>query len=191
MEIRRKLRIQGEYAVAYTRIARRKRETMIGRCAERFWWNDEWWADRAWPLPDGERALFHGSLGNAHRIRAERPWTPGSFCATERFCCQVWYGAASRWLVHRSWVVCSAAHLVAAPGPLLDEIGAGDEVFVRPDSPLKPFSGRVVRREDLSLASLDFGFYYDDPSIPVVLTPVVEIGSEWRLVVVNRRPVAG
>jgi hypothetical protein len=30
---------------------------------------------------------------------------------------------------------------------------------VRPDSPLKPFSGRVLRSDQISLATLDRGFY--------------------------------
>ncbi len=42
----------------------------------------------------------------------------------------------------------------------MDQLGY--TVFVRPDSPLEPFSGRVLERGRISLQALDHGFYYDD-----------------------------
>ena len=41
-------------------------------------------------------------------------------------------------------------------------MGDPSRIFVRPDSPLKPFSGRVLDRDSISLAALDHGFYFDD-----------------------------
>ena len=57
-------------------------------------------------------------------------------------------------------------------------------VFVRPDSPLKPFSGRIVELEGLTLAHFDHGFYYDDAQLPVIVSPVRDIVEEWRFVVI-------
>lgn len=62
---------------------------------------------------------------------------------------------------------------------------------MRPDSPLKPFSGRVVDVSTLTLSKLDHGFYYDDDAIPVVAAPVRQIGNEWRFVVAKRAVIAG
>jgi hypothetical protein len=62
---------------------------------------------------------------------------------------------------------------------------------VRPDSPLKPFSGRVLRRDQISLAALDYGFYYEDNRLPVIVAPVREVHREWRYVVVAGEVVAG
>ncbi len=77
-----------------------------------------------------------------------------------------------------------ADELVAAPPDY-------DPIFVRPDSPLKPFSGRVLERGQISLAALDFGFYFDDPTLPVVVAPVRQVQREWRYVVADGRVVAG
>jgi len=74
---------------------------------------------------------------------------------------------------------------------VLAAFGNPAAVFVRPDSPLKPFSGRVLASDKLSLEALDYGFYFDDASIPVVVAPVREVAREWRYVVVDRRVVAG
>jgi hypothetical protein len=131
--------------------------------------------------------VFHGALENADRVRRERPWSPGAFCATERFACSAWWPEVSDLLVVDRHVVTTVADLVADGAP--EEFGP--RVFVRPDSPLKPFSGRVLDRERIDAAALDHGFYYDDDRLPVVVTPVVDVGEEWRFVVADGAVVAG
>ncbi len=93
--------------------------------------------------------------------------------------------------MHERWEILPASRFVVEPDAVLRSIGARDEVFVRPDSPLKPFSGRVLRCDQISLAALDHGFYYDDPEIEVVVAPVRRIDREWRFVIVGRDVVAG
>lgn len=154
-------------------------------------WTDEYWLDGGWPRLNGERAVFHGSLGNAARIRAELPWTPGAYCDVEAFRCASWYPRAAPWLLHEAWKVLPARALVADSQKVMSEIGANDAVFVRPDSPLKPFAGRVLQAGQISLAALDHGFYYDDAELPIVVAPVRQVGREWRYVVAGGRVVAG
>lgn len=67
----------------------------------------------------------------------------------------------------------------------------GDRVFIRPDSALKPFSGRVLGSDQITLQSLDHGFYYEDEDLPIIVSPVVDVGAEWRLVIVDDTVVAG
>ena len=95
------------------------------------------------------------------------------------------------WLLHERWEIHPAAEFIADSDAILDRLGAAESVFVRPDSPLKPFSGRVLRRGQISLATLDHGFYYDDAEIPVVVAPVRQISREWRYVIAGREVIAG
>ncbi|MBA3395953.1 MAG: ATP-grasp domain-containing protein [Deltaproteobacteria bacterium] len=147
-------------------------------------WQDEWWDTAGWPRLGEEPVIFHGSLGNAARIRRELSWRPGSFCDTDAFRCSAWYDRARPWLLNSEWEIMPAHQLVAEPPD-------HDAVFVRPDSPLKPFSGRVLERSRISLAALDFGFYFDDPALPVVVAPARQVQREWRYVVVDGEVVAG
>ena len=154
-------------------------------------WSDAWWSDG---IPSGipeSAVLFHGSLGNAARIAKELNWLPGAFCPAHSFHCSAWYEAARQWLVHPSWIICPAKELVSNAAVIANHLNATNKLFVRPDSPFKPFSGRVVEIASLTLATLDHGFYYDDETLPVVAAPVQVIGSEWRFVIAQRSVIAG
>lgn len=65
----------------------------------------------------------------------------------------------------------------------------GDTTFIRPDSCLKPFSGRLIHQKDLVPKALDFGYYYNDLNLPVLLSEPRDITAEWRFVAVNRKIV--
>ncbi|NQU22383.1 MAG: ATP-grasp domain-containing protein [Candidatus Nealsonbacteria bacterium] len=169
----------------------RLKQAARNACQKVITWDDDWWSNGEFPDLSTGAVVFHGSLGNAARVRAELPWAPGAFCNTEAFVCSAWYPKAREWLVHTNWCVRPANEFVRDPDAALSEIGgARDDFFVRPDSPLKPFSGRVLSRESVSLEALDHGFYYDDESIPIVVAPIAAIGAEWRFVVVDRIVVA-
>lgn len=154
-------------------------------------WDDLWWAGDSWPRLGGESVVVRASLGNAARIVCELPWRPGVFCRTESFHCSRWYPAARPWLLQRDAVILPASQLVADPVTALRAMGSPERVFVRPDSPLKPFAGRVVTTNGLTLRQLDHGFYYDDADLPVVVAPLRQVGAEWRYVIVDGRVVAG
>lgn len=153
-------------------------------------WQDDWWSTQAWPTISGT-CIFHGSLGNADRIHRELPWQPGAFCKTQNFYCSSWYSASTRLLLHERWLVLPAAQAVEQAEELFDRIGDGESLFVRPDSPLKPFSGRVVKSGEFTLRKLDHGFYYDDENISVIVAPVQDVKREWRFVVVDRAVITG
>lgn len=154
-------------------------------------WKDDWWTDGLPPNVVGGSTFFHGSLGNAARIAESLDWSPGSFCNTPAFFCSAWYDASREWLLHTDWRVLHAIDFVRSAAEIATDLGCRDQIFVRPDSPLKPFSGRVLDVGRVSLAALDHGFYFEDESIPVVAAPVRNVAREWRFVVVRSRVIAG
>jgi hypothetical protein len=70
---------------------------------------------------------------------------------------------------------------VAKSTEIANRLNVTDKFFVRPNSPLKPFSGRVAEPRSLTLAKLDHGFYCDDETLPVVVLPFRNIGKEGDL----------
>ncbi|MEM8558121.1 MAG: ATP-grasp domain-containing protein [Bacteroidota bacterium] len=166
------------------------RDAVVAQGHEVVRWTDAWVWDARWPRLDGP-VVFHGSLGNADLVARSSPWQPGAFCNTDAFCCSAWYPAAQPWLLHETWVSTTVEAFVADPSAVFAALDADDAVFVRPDSPLKPFSGRVVHRDAVSLDALDHGFYYDDEALPIIVAPVRTVEREWRYVVVDGRIAAG
>lgn len=145
--------------------------------------------DRGLP-PDGARAVFYGSLQGCEHFRS-RGWVPGVLGSDEEL-------KFSAWIHKVKWHALNYLHHVVTT---VDEVAnvvfpwyqpeAPQKVFVRPDSALKPFSGRLLDADALTPEALDFGFYYEDPKLPIVLNPAYEIDAEWRFVAVNGRIVAG
>lgn len=166
-------------------------EAVVAAKCDLLTWSDEWLAEGKRPDLEGKAVVFHGSLGNASVIRSNFPWKPGAFCDTQQFQCSSWYPRAKSFLLHERCQIVPANELVATARSIADSLGATGSVFIRPDSPLKPFSGRVIRVDLLSLRSLDFGYYFDDETLPVVVAPVRSISREWRYVVVNGAVIAG
>ncbi|MEM9777383.1 MAG: ATP-grasp domain-containing protein [Chloroflexota bacterium] len=149
-------------------------------------WNDDW--PYRWPNFADQFVIFHGSLGVAHDIAQSSPWTPGAFCNLERFTCSNYYSLVASHLIHQSWQTTTVQKFVARPDDFFKD---ASELFVRPDSPLKPFSGRVISRENVSLRALDHGFYYDELDLPIILTPTRQVGQEWRFVVHDQQVITG
>lgn len=124
------------------------------------------------PVPDSGDVFF-GSL-NAYGTDM-----PGLLGSPENLKVQTWLG--NRGVLNKEAIFAKVNDL-----PTVE----WDEVFVRPNSPLKQFSGRVLPSKNLTPEALDFGFYFNDPRLTVVISPVQEIEEEWRFVAVGGELVA-
>lgn len=156
-------------------------------------WDELWWQTQRWPLGQpGQPMLFRGSLGNVARVAQALDWRPGVFGVVEDFECAAWYERAEPWMLPGSWRLTTAQEaiedLTIAQAMVTDQ---EPRLFVRPQSPLKPFAGKVLTPAQLSWGSLEFGFYYEDRQLPIVLRPWHPIAREWRFVVVGGEVVAG
>ena len=113
-------------------------------------WSDDWTFDPPPARLFSGPTVFHGSLGNAAHVNDHFNWKPGSFCDASMFCCSYWYEHKRQWLIHDQYTFTTVNELVNGTRDIADLVGAADQIFVRPDSPLKPFSGRVVNVEALT-----------------------------------------
>lgn len=141
--------------------------------------------------PDQACVIFWGSLGAAYGERVAARWKPGAVGDPERFRCSVYLGHLAPLVANRDSVFTTVRRLVDDAPTVLGPLGNPERIFVRPDSPLKPFSGRQVAVPSLSLEALDHGYYYEDEHLPIVVSSIKEIGREWRFVVAHGEVVAG
>ena len=154
------------------------------------------WSDLGLPRDASELcshagpALFYGSLNVGGSW--ELPWKPGAIFEEKPLLCSSYYPRlqGTGLLLNCRFAFSTVAELCENRFKVLSQLPYGDRFFVRPDSPLKHFSGRVVHEEKLSLEALDHGYYYQDENIPILVAPAQKIGKEWRCVVSEDRVLA-
>jgi hypothetical protein len=135
--------------------------------------------------------VAHGDIELMTRIHRERRWNPGAFATIEHFFCSSYYCQFGKYLLNRDYVMLPFGELRRCQEFLFRTVGQDGRVFVRPDSPLKLFTGQIASRDSFD-ADLEFmAFYEFPPESLVVVSPPQEIVAEWRFVVADRKVVAG
>jgi hypothetical protein len=143
-------------------------------------------------LPPREACVvFWGSLGAAYQDRVAARWRPGAIGNIDQFRVASYAPRLGPLLVNTDTVTTTVRDLVEKPQVVLARLHQPQRVFVRPDSALKPFAGRVLDASAIDRSALDHGFYYDDDALPIVVAPARRIHREWRAVIADGRVVAG
>jgi hypothetical protein len=142
-------------------------------------------------FPEEACVVAHGDIELMTRIYRERRWVPGAFCTQENF---FWSSYACHFgphLLNRDYFLLPFSELDRCREFVFRTLGREGRVFIRPDSPLKLFTGQVASRETFA-ADLEFMGFYEFPanSLVVVSSPQ-EILAEWRFVVAGGKVVTG
>lgn len=142
-------------------------------------------------FPKSTCVVSLGDIELVTRIHRERRWVPGAFCTIENFFWSSYACHYGRYLLNRDYVMLPFGELDRCKDQLFDRLGVDDRVFIRPDSPLKLFTGQTASRQSFA-ADLEFmGFYEFPVSSLVVVSSPKQIIAEWRFVVAHGEVVAG
>jgi hypothetical protein len=162
----------------------------IDRPTPPYHWDDTSNAYRQ-AFPRGACVVTLADIDLVQRIRADDIWTPGVFATIEHFYCSQYYAHFGRFLLNRDYAMLPFAELARCADFLFRTFGRDGRIFVRPDSPLKLFTGLVVARDSLA-KDLEFMAFYEFPteSLVVVSSPKT-IVKEWRFVVADGHVVTG
>lgn len=153
-------------------------------------WDDEGCSYRE-TFPAGACVIVHGDIDLSLRVRNEQRWIPGAYASVENFACSRYFSELGDCLLNGDYIVLPFGELVRCQDLLFRSIGKGDSLFIRPDSPLKLFTGQLVRRATFA-ADVEYLGFCDFPrhSLVVVSSPKALV-AEWRFVVVDRQVIAG
>lgn len=142
-------------------------------------------------FPKDACVVAHGDIELMTRIHKEQRWMPGAFCTVENYFCSkyiCWIGA---YWVNHDYTMLPFEELTPRKEFLFDTFGKEGNIFVRPDSPLKLFTGQLASHDKFD-ADVEFmGFYDFPPESLVVVSSPKTIVNEWRFVVAEREIVAG
>jgi hypothetical protein len=133
--------------------------------------------------------VCYGSLQFASRIRRAAQWIPGVYCSLDAYECAYYYPRLGQCLLNEHYVMLPFGELERRKDFLFDTFDT-NEIFIRPSSGFKLFTGKVVTRNSWEKDLKLFSFYDVDPERIVVAAPGRIVDREWRTVVVEGKIVA-
>ena len=151
-------------------------------------WDDNYWKTEEY-LNFPKESIFHGSLGNAEKIRKLCYFSPGSICNEVGFKYSQSYEVLKDYLLNQEVIFTTISEVINNPS--ITKKLKTDKIFARPDSYLKEFSGRILPSQNLTPAHFDYGFYHDDINLQIVLAPFKPIEKEYRFICVGNKIVTG
>ncbi len=108
-----------------------------------------------------------------------------------RYFCSYYYAHLGRFLLNTDYALLPFAELPRCKDQFFDTFARDGLLFIRPNSPLKFFSGLTVSRNTFE-RDYEFMGFYDFPteSLIVVSSPK-QVVAEWRFVIAGDTIVAG
>jgi len=152
--------------------------------------------------------IFYGSLESMSYLQRNKKWVPGGWCNLPNFRCSKYYAYFGEHLLNKNYMILPIGEIVrrhkfienmygiAFPTKafpfLLCHIHIEGKIFIRPDSGFKEFAGQVIRAYPFNLKEdLGYGEFFNDPSLLVIISSPKKIEREWRLVVCEKKVIAG
>lgn len=142
-------------------------------------------------FPVDSCVVVSGDLDMVERVRDADIWHPGVFADIEKYFCTAYYPELGRYLLNSNYVMLPLGEISRRRDFLFETVGQADRLFIRPDSPLKTFTGDVVSRDSLDHDLEYFAFRDAGPDHLVVVSTPAEIQSEWRFIVVDGQVITG
>lgn len=142
-------------------------------------------------FPKEHCVVSHGDIELVSKIHSEKRWRPGAFATINSYFCSSYVNYFGTYWLNQDYTMLPFGDLKRQKQFLFDTFGVDGQIFVRPDSPLKLFTGQTASSKSFDADIEYMGFYeFPNESIVVISSPK-KIVREWRFVVANKIVVAG
>jgi hypothetical protein len=139
-------------------------------------------------LPIDACVIFRGTLSLMRHIEASRRWKPGGWCMLQNLACSTYYAHFGQFLLNREYTFLPIAEAVRLADNLFARYAIGGQLFVRPDSVDKSFTGTMTDRSAFKHKFFGAAF---DPATLILVAPAKNLTREWRLIVASGKVIAG
>lgn len=146
---------------------------------------------------DVQKAALYGVMAcnPEYMPKVWHQWVPGAICDFEFFKYKHYSQYIKNELLNWPYTLCTEANFFHMKDFLYSTHGNSDCIFVRPDSGFKNFTGLVVHEADFLRCYDTFDPYndakYDSSDRLVIVSEPANILKEYRLIVVDKKVVAG
>lgn len=140
---------------------------------------------------DVDCVVTQTSINLALQISSQKKgWIPGPWLTEEKYRCSKYYPHIGDLLFNDCYVMMPRSEVLRNKKRLYNWLGLSNSVFMRPDSGLKSFTGKVIREEDFEKEWSWVEEFTDPESLIVISTPKT-IKFEWRFIVADKNVITG
>ncbi len=136
---------------------------------------------------DRRDVIFFGSINMANWCRKKTKWL-GVWLDQKEFECSSYYCRFGEYLINSDYLFMPLSEFLRRSTEFFDHFG--DEIFIRPNSGNKTFTGNILTRSGISYEIKSLTRVPLDDQM-VILSSKKEIGQEYRLFVFDDKIVAG
>jgi len=145
------------------------------------------------PFSDQDCIIFYGSLNAATVLDRKFNFIPGVFGAFSNYKCSTYYNYFLQYLLNKDFQFIAYKNLIQEKDKIFSKFGVDNTIFIRPDSGLKPFTGRTIYTDEFEdIIQNEFTLYGDivDESLCVISSPK-KIQSECRFIIADGKIITG
>lgn len=136
---------------------------------------------------DNDCVITYGSVNLIQRIQ-KLLWTPNVWFDAKTMECTTYYSYLGKFLMNQHYAFTTMGELKRNKHNFFKYFGSGDHIFIRPNSNVKEFNGKVIDKVmDLDKLSL----YTLSPDFMLVVAHTKAIEAEWRLIIADGKVIAG
>ena len=136
--------------------------------------------------------VFYGRLNIGRDIQSKKGWVPGVYCDFNNLCCLTYFSHWSKYLLNEDYIMLPILEILRQRDYVFDKFGINNEIFIRPNSGSKTFTGYVVSKDklDKEFEILSTHTAKEMDRILCIISSPKKIDTEWRYVVVDEKVVA-
>ncbi|OKH51708.1 hypothetical protein NIES2101_17310 [Calothrix sp. HK-06] len=128
---------------------------------------------------DDDCVIFKGTL-NLGRNVLKTSWIPGAYLDEKNLRCSTYYNYFGKFLLNNKYFFLSLGELIRRKDEIIQYLNSDGEVFIRPDSNMKPFNAGAFNLNRLNTINALKSELNTNDTILVLVSKKQPITKEWR-----------
>lgn len=136
--------------------------------------------------------IAYGSIEFIQGVRNRTSWIPGVWFDPKMFKCSMYYSYLGSYALNSQYIFLSLEELRRQKDYIYRLLSNEDgEIFIRPDSSLKEFTGHVARYDNFEQKLQRMSYGKLEKHLLVMVSKVTSIQEEYRFIVANKKVLDG
>ena len=143
-------------------------------------------------FPKDDCVIAYGSIEFIQSVRNRTAWIPGVWFDPQMFKCSRYYAYLGSYALNNQYIFLPLEELRRQKDYIFRLLGNKDgEIFIRPDSSLKEFTGHVAHYDDFEQKLQRMSYGKIEKHLLVMVSKVTSIQEEYRFIVANGKILDG